>query len=246
MDDAQIEEEEGPEGPPGVDTPKPSAQSLQDGNLSERIDVSGYREKADQCSTVWVAIGIAMPIDTELLQKIERQRKRLEHSAEPDQKCPSEPAPIEGYVASPSKEGTTSFTDATTPSSSQELSCFVTPSSRTSSPEIFSCRKMEGGCEVLPRQEEEEAESEKENVEPEIEPVELWNANSEKEQEEVRKAVLLLWLPEEKARCSALFESHGALSFLAAAFLACCAICAACAIGAIRCIAEQAEGDPDL
>ncbi|CAJ1359932.1 unnamed protein product [Effrenium voratum] len=84
----------------------------------------------------------------------------------------------------------------------QELSCFVTPSSRTSSPEIFSCRKMEGGCEVLPRQEEEEAESEKENVEPEIEPVELWNANSEKEQEEVRKAVLLLWLPEEKARCS--------------------------------------------
>ena len=33
--DAQIEEEEGPEGPPGVDTPKPSAQSLQDGtNLS--------------------------------------------------------------------------------------------------------------------------------------------------------------------------------------------------------------------
>lgn len=84
-----------------------------------------------------------MPIDVELLQKIERQRQRLEDGVRPAKL-------VEGFVASPAKKDV-SFT-ATTPPSSQELSSsFVTPSSRSSSstPELRSYRLTEGRCEAL-------------------------------------------------------------------------------------------------
>lgn len=84
-----------------------------------------------------------MPIDLELLQKIERQRQRLEDGVRP--------ALIEGLVSPAKKEA--SFA-ATTPPSSQELSSsFVTSSSRSSSPELGrdpgSYRLTEGRCEAL-------------------------------------------------------------------------------------------------
>ncbi|CAK9037298.1 unnamed protein product [Durusdinium trenchii] len=83
-----------------------------------------------------------MPIDLELLQKIERQRQRLEDGLR---------AP--GVEASPAKKEGASFA-ATTPPSSEELSSsFVTPSSRSSgsTPELGSYRLVEGRCEAVQR-----------------------------------------------------------------------------------------------
>lgn len=85
-----------------------------------------------------------MPIDLELLQKIERQRQRLEDGVRPAKLIEG------GLLVSPAKKEA-SFA-ATTPPSSQELSSsFVTPSSRSSgsTPELGSYRLTEGRCEAL-------------------------------------------------------------------------------------------------
>lgn len=110
-----------------------------------------------------------MPIDLELLQKIERQRQRLEDGVRP--------ALIEGLVSPAKKEA--SFA-ATTPPSSQELSSsFVTPSSRSSSPEphgthFGSYRLTDGRCEALsipwPLDLEEAVEAKTTDVEDDLDP----------------------------------------------------------------------------